>query len=78
MTFEKMCFYQEVRKMQNIFCIYFHFALSFQDKEHFNDTAIFLHARPIAWAWDQPETDGSPGLPFKNTERIAHVEKYDT
>ena len=23
--------------------------------------SVFLHARPIAWAWDEPETDGSPG-----------------
>merc|ERR1719450_209197 len=22
---------------------------------------VFLHARPIVWAWDEPETDGSPG-----------------
>merc|ERR1719341_137560 len=28
-----------------------------QDEEN----SIFLHARPIAWAWNNPETDGSPG-----------------
>ena len=22
---------------------------------------IFVHSRPIAWAWDEPETDASPG-----------------
>ena len=38
--------------------------------------SYFSARSAIAWAWEQPETDGSPGLPFKNKERKAHVEKY--
>ena len=32
---------------------------------------VFLHARPIAYAWNEPETDASPGEDTEDT--LCHM-----
>ena len=32
---------------------------------------VFLHARPIAYAWNEPETDASPGEDTESGEYLS-------